>query len=244
MATVVDERALDERLARLEAARPWSPRVVSRLEALIREGDDAALFRVNPFALAAERELDPAEATDLLLHATAQGLFEMDWLLICPRCACAVESFDRLRAVLRQFRCPECHNEYEAAMDDFIAIYFTLSPQIGTIRYHRPETLEPFDYMFHFRGVREGHRPDGEPYIDAARAAIRAIGFLPPGETASFAFAAAPDLIAGVSSDTDAGFALRIGKETDGRAAAGAPDLPRHPLRAGRGHACARAGPS
>ena len=36
MATLVDERALDERLARLEAARPWSPRVVSRLEALIR----------------------------------------------------------------------------------------------------------------------------------------------------------------------------------------------------------------
>ena len=90
----------------------------------------------------------------------------MDWLLICPRCACAVESFDRLRAVLRQFRCPECHNEYEAAMDDYIAIYFTLSPQIGAIRYHRPETLEPFDYMFHFRGVREGHRPSGEPYID------------------------------------------------------------------------------
>ena len=52
MATVIDERALDERLARLEAARPWSPRVVSRLEALIRDGDDAALFRVNPFTLA------------------------------------------------------------------------------------------------------------------------------------------------------------------------------------------------
>ena len=97
---------------------------MSRLEALIREGDDAALFRVNPFTLARQRDLDPAETTDLLLHATAQGLFDMDWLLICPRCACAVESFARLRAVLRQFRCPECHNEYEAAMDDLIAIYF------------------------------------------------------------------------------------------------------------------------
>ena len=95
MATLVDERALDERLAGLEAARPWSPRVVSRLEALIREGDDAALFRVNPFALAKQRDLDPGEATDLMLHATAQGLFDMDWLLICPRCACAVESFDQ-----------------------------------------------------------------------------------------------------------------------------------------------------
>jgi len=31
MAAMVDEKALDERLARLEAARAWSPRVVSRL---------------------------------------------------------------------------------------------------------------------------------------------------------------------------------------------------------------------
>ena len=149
--------------------------MVSRLEALIREGDDAALFRVNPFTLAAERDLDPAEATDLMLHATAQGLFEMDWLLICPRCACAVESFAKLRAVLRQFRCPQCHNEYEAAMDDYIAIYFNVSPQICAIRYHRPETLDPFDYMFHFRGVREGRRPNGAPYIDSTREALRGI---------------------------------------------------------------------
>src|SRR3954453_12952973 len=145
MAAVVDEKALDGRLARLEAARAWSPRVVSRLEALVREGEDAGLFRVNPFALAAERDLDPGEAVDLLLHAAAQGLFEMDWLLVCPRCACAVESFARLRAVLRQCRCPECHNEYEAAMDDFIADYFPVSPQVCAIRYHRPGTLDPFD---------------------------------------------------------------------------------------------------
>ncbi|MCC2663893.1 MAG: adenylate cyclase, partial [Geminicoccaceae bacterium] len=52
MATVVDERALDERLARVEAARAWSPRAVSRLEALIRTDEDAALFRVNPFTFA------------------------------------------------------------------------------------------------------------------------------------------------------------------------------------------------
>ena len=180
MATVIDEQALDERLAQLEAARSWSPRVVSRLEALIRDGDDAALFRVNPFALAAERGLDPAEATDLMLHATAQGLFEMDWLLICPRCACAVESFAKLRAVMRQFRCPQCHNEYEAAMDDYIAIYFNVSPQIAATRYQQPQTLDPFDYTFHYRGVREGRRPNGALYIDSTRAALCGIEFVAP----------------------------------------------------------------
>lgn len=210
MATLVDERALDERLAQLEAARNWSPRVVSRLESLIRDGDDRALFRVNPFALAAERGLDPVEATDLMLHATAQGLFEMDWLLICPRCACAVESFAKLRAVMRQFRCPQCHNEYEAAMDDYIAIYFNVSPQISAIRYHRPDSLEPFDYTFHYRGVQEGRRPDGAPYIDSTRDALCGIEFVPPEGSASFSFEAAPGMVAGVSADTEAGFALQI----------------------------------
>ena len=213
MATVIDEKALDERLAQLEAARSWSPRVVSRLESLIRDGDDAALFRVNPFALAAERGLDPAEATDLMLHATAQGLFEMDWLLICPRCACAVESFAKLRAVMRQFRCPQCHNEYEAAMDDYIAIYFNVSPQIAATRYQRPETLDPFDYTFHYRGVREGRRPNGAPYIDSTRAALCGIEFVAPEGTASFAFHAEPGVVSGVSADTEAGFALRIAGE-------------------------------
>jgi class 3 adenylate cyclase len=213
MARLVDERALDERLARLEAARSWSPRIVSRLEALIRTDDDAAVFRVNPFTFARERDLDADEAIDLFLHAAAHGLFEMDWLLICPRCACAVESFARLRAVLRRFRCPECHNEYEAAMDDFIAIYFNVSPQICATRYQRPETLDPFDYMFIFKGVREGYRSNGEPYLDSVRSALRGLGFLEPGDTTTFAFDAAEGIVFGGSSDTHAGFVLQVGTE-------------------------------
>lgn len=213
MATLVDERTLDERLARLEAARPWSPRVVSRLEALIRTADDAALFRINPLAFARQSRLEQGEAIDLFLHAAALGLFEMDWLLICPRCACAVESFARLRAVLSRFRCPECRNEYEAAMDDLIAIYFTISAQIRTIRYHRPETLDPFDYIYGFKGVREGRMPDGGSFLDAVRSSLRGAAFLEPGETTRFAFEAAPGALWGFSSDTAAGFELQVGTE-------------------------------
>ncbi|MGH6921700.1 MAG: DUF5939 domain-containing protein [Geminicoccaceae bacterium] len=213
MATLVDERILDERLARLEAARPWSPRVVSRLEALIRSDDDAALFRVNPFRFANQWGLDEREAIDLFLHAAALGLFEMNWLLICPTCACAVESFAGLRAVFSRFRCPECHNHYEAAMDDFIAIYFSVSPRICAIRYHRPETLDPFDYMFAFKRVREGRLPDGQPFIDACRSVLRGLAFLGPDETTSFAFDAAPGTLLGFSPDVDAGFAFQVGTE-------------------------------
>jgi class 3 adenylate cyclase len=213
MAGVVDERALDEGLAGLEGARAWSPRVVSRLEALIRTGDDAALFRVNPFAFAAERGLAPGEAVDLFLHAAALGLFEMDWLLVCPMCACAVESFARLRAVQRKFHCPICHNDYEAAMDDFIAIYFTVSPRIRAIRHHRPDELDALEHLFVLKAVAEARTSTGEPYLEVMKAGLRGASFLEPGGTVSFSFEATEGQLLGFSSETDAGFVFPVSAE-------------------------------
>ena len=213
MPTLIDERALDERLARLEVARPWSPRVVSRLEALIRTGKDGELFRVNPFTFASQRGLDEEEVIDLFLHATAQGLFEMDWLLICPMCACAVESFAHLRAVSRRYRCPFCHNEYEAAMDDFIAVYFTISPAIRTLSYHRPETLDALEYLFVLKGVREGRTPEGEPFLDAIKTALRGVTYVEPGATVSLALTAETGTLIGNGIHAGGYFVLRVGGE-------------------------------
>ena len=54
--TEINEKLFDERLAALEAARAWSPRLVSKLESHIRAADDAALLRINPVGFAAERD--------------------------------------------------------------------------------------------------------------------------------------------------------------------------------------------
>ena len=69
----------------MSASRGWRRRdpgahAWSRGWRLIRTADDDALFRVNPFAFANQWDLDANEAIDLFLHATAAGLFEMDWL--------------------------------------------------------------------------------------------------------------------------------------------------------------------
>jgi hypothetical protein len=49
---MIDEKKLEERLVALEAAKSWSPRVVSRLEMLLRSGTDEALYRINPIQFA------------------------------------------------------------------------------------------------------------------------------------------------------------------------------------------------
>ncbi|WP_249165574.1 DUF5939 domain-containing protein [Bradyrhizobium sp. AUGA SZCCT0431] len=79
------EEALEQRLTALEGVRPWSPRVVSRLESLIRSNEDSALFRVNPLKFAHERSIAESEAIDLFLHAAAVGLFTMDWMVVWGR---------------------------------------------------------------------------------------------------------------------------------------------------------------
>ena len=52
---MIDEKKLEERLVALDAAKSWSPRVVSRLEMLLRSGTDEALYRINPIQFATEK---------------------------------------------------------------------------------------------------------------------------------------------------------------------------------------------
>src|ERR1700677_200040 len=109
---MIDEKKLEERLVALEAAKAWSPRVVSRLETLLRSGTDEALYRINPIQFAAEKSIAEAEGIDLFLHACAAGLFDMDWLLVCPMCSdwsrasAACASCTRISTATERVRCP------------------------------------------------------------------------------------------------------------------------------------------
>ena len=168
----IDEPELDERLATLETVRSWSPRLISKLESLIRTGDDRALFRINPLTFAAERNVDEAEAVDLFLHASSLGLFELDWLLVCPMCACIVQSFGSLRTLEKHYRCNLCRTDYEAMLDDFITVTFTVASKIRPIRFHDPDTLDAIDYCFEYRVTPDGLTPDGHVPSDDELAAL------------------------------------------------------------------------
>ncbi len=209
MEAVVHEQVLDERLAALEAARAWSPRVISKLESHIRTADDNALFRINPIRFAAEKNIAEAEAIDLFLHGTFLGLFEMDWLLLCAACSCVVESFSSLKGVRSQFHCAMCRADLEAALDDYIAVTFTVSPQIRPIAFHKPETLSAQDFAFAYKLTDEGLLPDGTPFVQVLKAWTSAIRFLPPGTT-RLEIEARQGLLHAWGPDSDAGFDFRV----------------------------------
>lgn len=185
MVGAVNEPLLDERLAALEQARAWSPRLISRLENHIRSADDLALFRINAFSFARERHLAENEIIDLFLHATALGLFSMDWSLICPQCCCVVESFRSLKSLHNHYHCPFCQVGYDAALDEYIAVAFTISPTIRKIAFHDPDQLSAWDKFFKTQNTADGLLPDGQPLVNAKAALARSVTYLPAGETTS-----------------------------------------------------------
>lgn len=210
MAAAVNEQLLDERLAKLEQARSWSPRLVSKLESHIRSAEDQGLFRINPLNLAREKNLPLNEVIDLLLYASALGLFGIDWLLLCPQCSCVVESFRSLTGVQNQYHCKLCQMDYEAALDDYIAVTFTISPEIREIAFHHPERLSAWDYFFKVSGTRDGVMPDGTPFVDVQASLTKAVAYLPPGETTRLTLEASEGLIFGATLEGKAAILYSI----------------------------------
>jgi class 3 adenylate cyclase len=203
---MIDEKKLEERLVALEAAKSWSPRVVSRLEMLLRSGTDEALYRINPIQFATEKSIAEGEAIDLFLHACVAGLFDMDWLLVCPMCSDVVESFRSLRKLHTHFHCHLCQSDYDAALDDYITVTFTVSPAVRGIRFHQPDALSAWDYVFQYRFTSGGVLPDGVPWNEAAKGLVKVLTRIDPGSTASLEVDAAEGALVGQDFESDAQF--------------------------------------
>ena len=156
----IDEKLLEERLTALESARTWSPRLVSKLESHIRSAERrraccASIRQIRQPTRASHE----AETIDLFLHASALGLFEMNWILLCPVCSCVIDSFRALRNLNSHCRCTNCRVDLVAALDDMIAVTFTVNPAVRRIAYHDPETLSVEDYILPTIGWRRGADP-------------------------------------------------------------------------------------
>jgi class 3 adenylate cyclase len=205
-----NESIFEQRFAALETARRWSPRVLSRLEEAIRHGSDRDLFRINPMAFGARFGIAEAEAIDLFVHSSAVGLFEMDWLLLCPICACVVESFGNLKSVGDKYHCPMCRCDYESALDEFIAVTFTVSSTVRPIVFHSMQDVSAIDYCFECRMTADGLRPDGPPLAAVLRTLSHGAHYLPPNATTLYQAASERGYYFGFDMDSRAYFEYRI----------------------------------
>jgi class 3 adenylate cyclase len=211
-APAIDESLLDAKLAELEQARPWSARVIAKLEALLHAPDDVTLVRVNPFAFGRDKGIAAQEAVDLFLHAARLGIFTMDWHLLCPQCGLAVESFGSLCKLHHDFVCHLCNLSVQAKLDDFIQVSFTVAAPVRRLRHHDPASLAADDYLFNLRFTRELHvgSPDGPRLVDFMRRAFVLLRWIEAGETVRSTVEAEAGLLSALEFQAHEGAEARV----------------------------------
>ena len=156
---------------------------VAAMEALVRNGADRELCRVNVLDFAAKRGLDEERVIAAFLHAARVGLFELSWNVLCPGCGGVLDATATLKSVHKEsYECALCAAGYEPTLDEMVEVTFTVSPQVRRIAAHDPNTLPIWEYfrqIFWSSGI---DLPENfEELIDEI--AIDSVE-LPPGERA------------------------------------------------------------
>jgi class 3 adenylate cyclase len=163
-----------------------TPEAASAIEALVAEGRDASLCRVNALAFAAKNGLDEEEAIAGFLHATDLGLFELAWNVLCPGCGGVLDTGATLKSVDRaSYNCALCAAGYEPTLDEMVEVTFTVSPNVRRIAAHDPHSLPASEFyrqVFWSSGV---DLPDDEKLESIFQDITLDSLELPPGEKAS-----------------------------------------------------------
>ncbi|HLI14268.1 MAG TPA: adenylate/guanylate cyclase domain-containing protein [Alphaproteobacteria bacterium] len=168
--------------------------VVTAIEALVRDGDDRALNRINLCDFAQAHGFDEDKVIAAFVHAARLGLFEMSWNVLCPSCGGVLDSGVTLKAVNRsEYSCAFCALGYEPTLDETVEVSFTVSPSVRSIAAHAPDTLPFAEYcrqIFWSTGV---DLP--EDFAHAADEITLDMVELPPGEKAILSVHLPPQLV-------------------------------------------------
>jgi class 3 adenylate cyclase len=124
------------------------PEVVAAIEALIRDGEDRQLCRVDVLQFAAKRGLPEEKAIGGFLHASRLGLFDLCWNVLCPGCGGVLDVTSKLKSVHKEaYDCALCACGYEPTLDQMVEVAFTVSPRVRRIAAHDPHMLPVWEYF-------------------------------------------------------------------------------------------------
>jgi class 3 adenylate cyclase len=122
--------------------------VVAAIEAVIRDGTDRKLCRINILNFSAEHGLDEEKAISGFLHAARLGLFELTWNVLCPGCGGVLDATQTLKSVHKEaYDCALCACGYEPTLDEMVEVAFTVSPRVRKIAAHDPHSPPIWEYF-------------------------------------------------------------------------------------------------
>lgn len=126
-----DAALVDAALERLR--KDVEPELVAKLGALVRDGADADVVRIRPFALADEWKADRRDVLRALLHAVPAGLVELRWGIICPSCLTASQQVRGLEEITAEGHCQLCDITFGLDLDRAVEATFLPHPSVRRV---------------------------------------------------------------------------------------------------------------
>lgn len=121
------EKLLAERAFPL-ARRVGAEGFYGHLAAFLCNQPNDEIASLAPFALADRWKQDRLKALRFFLHATRQGLFDLEYNLICPSCRQAKRVFAELEEVKEEGHCPSCNIDFGVDFDRSVEVRFSPRP--------------------------------------------------------------------------------------------------------------------
>ncbi|HUN47526.1 MAG TPA: DUF5939 domain-containing protein, partial [Stellaceae bacterium] len=120
---------------------------VAAIEALVRDGRDRDLCRINALAFATQHGLGEEAVIGAFLHAAQLGIFELSWNVLCPGCGGVLDAGTSLKTVDQdEYHCALCAAGYQPTLDEMVEVTFTVSPRVRRIAAHDPIQLSMPEY--------------------------------------------------------------------------------------------------
>jgi class 3 adenylate cyclase len=126
-------RARLDALRRELLERTDEPELVARLVETVERGDDFAMARLRPYALADAWGVPRQKVLKLCLQATRAGLFDLRWDLLCPLCRGVKESGSTLEEMKQAAHCETCNIDFATNFDQSVELTFRVSPTLRQV---------------------------------------------------------------------------------------------------------------
>jgi adenylate cyclase len=126
-----DAALLEAALERLR--KDVKPELVAKLGTLVRDGADADVVRIRPFALADAWKEGRREVLRALLHAVPAGLVELRWGIICPSCLTASQQVRGLEDISAEGHCQLCDISFGLDLDRAVEATFLPHPSVRRV---------------------------------------------------------------------------------------------------------------
>jgi len=123
-----EEARLSERLATVA-----HPSLREALGQRLRHAPLPVIDRLQPLQVARLAGIDATTTVHAFLQATRDGLLEMRFELLCPRCRAGKDAMSTLSASPRVVHCSSCNIRYDGTFPDNIAVVFRPDPAIRTV---------------------------------------------------------------------------------------------------------------